>query len=172
MRSADVLSDTVYREQACKRLDNLLHDRQRFPVEKAQLYGLRQIARQQPTSVADFAKHQRQRAERKLESASRGRRAGLEAEIEFWTLVGELCYSNSAWSVQRSGLEHAPTELREENIPRKRTGMTPAERMHRNQLKKRRQEWIEEWTKEHIPAFFERFCTHALYLRETLVGDQ
>ena len=50
--------------------------------------------------------------------------------------------------------------------------MTPAERMHRNQLKKRRQEWIEEWTKEHIPAFFERFCTHALYLRETLVGDQ
>ena len=170
MRSADLLSDTVYREQACRQLDDLLQDRQRFPVEKSQLDGLRQIARQQPGRVKEFAGHQRERAERKLESVSRRserQRANLQAEIDFWLLVGRLCDSTSDWSVHRAGLEHAPTELREENIPPKRAGMTPAERTHRNQLKRRRQEWIEQWTSEHIPAFFERFCTHALYRRET-----
>lgn len=131
MRSVDVLSDTVYREQACEKLDDLLDDRRKFPVEKAQLYGLRQISRQQPGKVKEFAGHQRERAERKLETISEravGPRNKLREEIEFWMLVDHLCDSTSSWSVRGAGLEHAPTELREENIPPKRAGMTPAER--------------------------------------------
>ena len=68
----DLLSDTVYREQAVKRLDCLLGASEKFPVQKAQLYGLRQIARQEPTKVRTFANCQRERAKRK-------------AEIDFWS---------------------------------------------------------------------------------------
>lgn len=169
MSTLDLLSDTVYREQACERLDDLLDDRQRFPVSRAQLYGLRQIARQQPLEVREFARHQRTRAERKSKTAS-GQEADLDAEIDFWKLVGDLCDSTSGWSVRGEGLEHAPAEHREENIPPKRAGMTPAERALRKQLTSGRREWLKNWDREHIPAFFERFCLEALYREGTRGG--
>ena len=61
------------------------------------------------------------------------------------------------------GLERAPAELRDENIPARTKGMTPDERTRRNQLKQGQRKWLEQWTKEHVPAFFERFCAHALF---------
>ena len=166
MNDVDLLSDTVYRDQATESVERFLDDCEMFPVQKTQLYGLRQIARQQPDKVKDFAKHQRERAERKRENASARGRPGLQAEIDFWKLVGDLCGTTSEtsdWSVRQEGLAHAPTELREENIPAKTQGMTPAERSRRNAIRKRQRTWIDQWENEHIPAFFERFCTHALY---------
>ena len=146
MTTLDLLSDTVYRDQARQQLDDLLGELRTFPVKRTQLYGLRQIARQQPEQVKNFAKHQRERTKR-------------QSEIEFWQLVEKLCDS-----IREEGLRHAPCELREENIPvKKPSGMTPAERSARKQLKKRQKEWGDTWAMTHIPAFFERFCTHALY---------
>ncbi len=165
MTCVDLLSDTIYCEQAVKQLDQLLEllgDSNRFPVDRAQIYGLRQIARQQPGKVKDFANYQRERAQRKQEDASENGKAKFQPKIEFWTLVSCLCKdSNSNWSVQDEGRAHLPVELR--NIPAKQKGMTHEEQSLGNELRKSQREWLEQWNNEHIPAFFERFCTHALY---------
>ena len=135
MTIVDQLSDTVYPNQARDRLDKLLQDMSRFPVKKSQIYGLRQVARQQPSRVKEFARHQRERAERRNPNAP---------EIKLWNLVGALIDSTSEWSVRVEGLKYAPDELRDTNTPARRR-------------------WLNEWTIKHIPAFFERFCAHALY---------
>ena len=166
MTDLDLLSDTVYREQAAEQLDDLLDTCGKFLVQKTQLYGLRQIARQEPGSVGKFARHQRERAERKLEQASKGGKPRLQADIDFWTLVERLCDSPSSWSLRTEGLEHIPEELRDENIPSVNKGMAQAERTRRNQIKSRQREWLAKWIEDHAPAFFERFCSHALYRRE------
>ena len=165
MTTVDLLSDTVYREQAVRQLDCLLGAYETFPVQKTQIYGLRQIARQEPGKVAEFAKHQGTRAERKQEQVSERAKIGLQAEIGFWDLVRRLCEPSSRWSVLTEGLKHAPAELRAD-IPPRHKGMSAAERTHRNQLKTDQQAWLARWTKDHVPAFFERFCTYALYCLE------
>lgn len=175
MTKVDLLSDTVYRDKARKRLDALLDEIRKLPVKTAQIYGLRQIARQQPLRVKEFARHQRERAEQKHESASERAKSILKSEIQFWRLVEELCDSATEWSVRQEGARHAPPELREENIPPRRPGMTDDERRNRNQLRQRQRKWSDSWTMTHVPAFFERFCTHALYrlkMSETNHGDR
>ena len=68
MTLVDLLSDTVYRQQAVKQLHQLLGSDNQFPVETTQIYGLRQIARQEPERIGDFATHQRQRAQSRYEA--------------------------------------------------------------------------------------------------------
>lgn len=157
MTILDWLSDTTYRDQAARKLHPLeqsANELQKFPVETSQIHGLREIARQQPASVSGFARHQKERA-KKLEK---------QAEVDFWDLVENLCGNPSFdWSVRKEGHVHLPEELREENIPEKRSGMTPEEQTHRNTLKKRQSEWLNQWVNEHIPVFFQRFCTQCLY---------
>ena len=172
MTILDLLSDTTYRDQAVKELHPLVQNATEFPVETSQIHGLREIARQQPASVSGFARHQKERAERKYEIASEMTKLKLEAEIAFWTLVINLCSSpTSDWSVLKEGHAHLPEELCEENIPKKRPGMTPEERTHCNTLKERQREWLNRWTNEHIPVFFQRFCTQCLY-RKALLADR
>ncbi len=152
MTLVDLLSDTTYREQAVKQLDQLLSSSAQFPVKTTQIYGLRQIARQQPGEVERFARHQGERAE-KLDK---------QAEINFWALVTNLCSdSPSGWSVLKEGQLYLPVEL--QNIPNKWAGMTQDEQRKRNKLVRDRKERLNQWKNEHIPAFFERFCTHCLY---------
>ena len=162
MTCVDLLSDTTYCEQAVQQLDRLLGDMNQFPVKRTQIYGLRQIAQQQPREIQRFANHQRERAERKQKNASERTRLKLQAEIDFWTLVANLCSnSTSNWSVEEEGRTHLPEEL--QNIPARRKGMSHEEQRQRNELNRRQRELLEQWANEHIPAFFERFCTHALY---------
>ena len=163
MTTVDLLSDTVYRDQARDRLDKLLEDMDAFPVQRSQIYGLRQIARQQPLQVTEFAEHQRGRAERKKENAGATAQLRLESEIKLWSLVKRLCDSTTGWSVQTEAKRHLPDKLSDENIPVNRPGMTSDERRARNQLRGQQRKWITAWEMNHVPAFFERFCTHALY---------
>ena len=167
MTLVNLLSDTVYRDQAAKELHLLeqsANELQKFPVETSQIHGLREIARQQPGRVSEFAGHQKERAERKYEIASEEKKLELAEEINFWDLVVRLCDgTTSDWSVFKEGRDHLPEKLREENIPEKRSGMTPEEQTHRNTLKKSQREWLNQWSNEHIPAFFQRFCTQCLY---------
>lgn len=154
MTHVDLLSDTTYCQQAVRQLHRLLGNTHEFPVESTQIYGLREIARQQPDKVLKFAEHQGERAE-KLQK---------QAEVDFWTLVARLCKpSNSEWSIYTEGHNCLPEDIRENNIPPKQKDMTPEQRQQRNALKKRQQEWLNQWANEHIPAFFERFCTQCLY---------
>ncbi len=170
MTCVDFLSDTTYRRQAAEQLNRLLDDIGKCPVKRSQIYGLRQIARQQPNSVDKFASHQCERAKRKQEGAAEGAAVGLQAEIDFWTLVislsGDFSHAGDSshdWSVCKEGLDHLPGDL--QNIPPRQGNMTHEERTHRNKLCERRQKWLNQWNNEHIPAFFERFCTHYLYRR-------
>ena len=164
MTCVDLLSDTTYRQQAVEQLDQLLGNSNEFPVKATQIYGLRQIARQQPGRVGGFARHQRERAQRKYENASERARPALKAEIEFWTLVANLCSRPpSNWSVLKEGDSHLPEKLREKNIPAHRQGMTHEEQKRRTELKNCQQKWLTQWKNKHIPVFFERFCTYALY---------
>ncbi len=162
MNYVDLLSDTIYCEQAVKQLNKILGNASIFPVAYSQIYGLRQIARQQPHKVLPFAQHQNERAE-KLNKA---------AEVDFWSLVAELCKpynpSDANWSVCREGTNYLPEGIREQDIPPKRKGMQQKEQSERNQLRKKQKEWLKQWEKEHIPAFFERFCTECLY-RKTMI---
>ena len=168
MRPVDWLSDTTYRQQAIAQLDELLGN-DHLPVQVSQIYGLRQIARQQPGRVKKFAECQHGRAQRRQDNTSESGKFRVQPEIDFWDLVSSLCDSTSntkaSWSVKKEGSSRLPKELREENIPAKRKGMTQEERSARKELRKRRNKWLEQWENEHIPAFFERFCTHALYRR-------
>ena len=138
MTTVDLLSDTVYRDQARDRLNSLLNEIGTVPVKPAQIYGLRQIARQQPLKVKDFAEHQRERAERRNPNAP---------EIRLWRLVEQLCDSKADWSVRKEVLKLAPED-------------------YMNQTRRRQRESLDEQEKTHRPAFFERFCTHALYRLE------
>ena len=172
MTLLDLLSDTTYRDRAEEKLDQLLYDTKKFPVARSQIHGLRQIARQQPDKVSEFARHQKTRADRKREIASEEKKSDFDPEINFWDLVVRLCdVSTSDWSVLKEGHAHLPEELRDEKIPENRSGMTPEERTHRNKLRKCQREWLHQWANEHIPAFFQRFCTQCLY-RKTLIKDR
>ena len=171
MTPLDLLSDTVYRDRAVRELHPLVQDAYEFPVETSQIHGLRQIARQQPARVSEFARHQKERAERKYEIASEEKKTDFDPEINFWDLVVRLSDgSTSDWSVLKEGHAHLPEKLREENIPEKRSGMTPEEQTHRNTLKRHQREWLNQWTNEHIPVFFQRFCTQCLY-RKALIEE-
>lgn len=174
MMLVDLLSDTTYREQAVEQLDNLLGSSTKFPVKSAQIYGLRQIARQQPEEIERFAEHQCRRVQRRYEEENERRTPRddvlqeLQAVIDFWTLVQNLCdNSTSGWSVVQEGHPYLPEELREENLPSNSKGATPQETVANqtryNQFKDCQTEWLEQWKNEHIPAFFERFCTRCLY---------
>ncbi len=165
MTTLDVLSDTVYREQANMYLDQLIGKTidGKLPVKKTQIYGLREIARKQPHRVIGYAKHQRDRAETQIENCSRHVRPKLQNESDFWKMVESLCISLTSWSVRSEGIQHLPSEICESSIPQNITGMTQADRAKRKQLKQRQKEFLDRWTEQHVPAFFERFCTHALY---------
>ncbi|GIW92211.1 MAG: hypothetical protein KatS3mg110_0252 [Pirellulaceae bacterium] len=161
--SVDLLSDTVYRDQAMAIVQEFVRQHG-TPVKRSQIHGLRQISLQEPLSVKSFADHQRQRVEKKLETTRGPTASRLEAEKEFWKLVSDLSSATSAsWSVVQEAEHYAPEYLREQNIPSKAPSATPEERQQRNRLLAERKTWMERWLETHIPAFFQRFCTEYLY---------
>ena len=173
MTLVDLLSDTVYRQQAAQQLHQLSGNDNQFPVEPSQIHGLRQIARQEPERVGGFATHQGQRAQNRYDAENErsNPRAEVlqkwETEVNFWTLVANFCGdSPDRWSVKTEGHNYLPQELRDDNL-REVTGTTQQERQqiqqHNNRIKRERREWLKEWDTKHIPVFFERFCTHCLF---------
>ena len=173
MTLVDLLSDTIYRQQAAQQLHQLLGNDKKFPVEPSQIHGLRQIARQEPEKIGDFSNHQGRRAQSRYDAEnekSRPRAEVLqkwETEVNFWTLVANFCGdSPDRWSVKTEGRGHLPEEFEDSNL-REVPGATPQEttknQQHNNRLRKGQRDWLEKWDNEHIPAFFERFCTHCLF---------
>ena len=133
MTLVHLLSDTVYCQQAVKQLHQLLGNDNQFPVEPSQIYGLRQIARQEPERIGQFANHQGNRAQSRYDAEDRKRQPNRdvlqkwETEVNFWTLVTNLCGdSPDHWSVRRKGRCYLPGELQDENR-RKVPGATPQE---------------------------------------------
>lgn len=151
MTELDVLSDTVYRRKATEVLQ-----RSDLPVSTTQIKGLRQIAQHQPSQVQSFAQHQKTRADKKEKGD----------ESAFWQLVIDLCNDNatqSDWSLHKEAESDMPAHLK--NIPDRADCKTLEERTQRNRRVSERRAWLEKWNADHIPAFFQRFCTHYLYLQ-------
>ena len=173
MTFVDLLSDTTYRQQTVEQLHQLLGNDNKFPVEPSQIHGLRQIARQEPERVGGFATHQGQRAQSRYDAEderSNPRAEVLqegETEVNCWTRVANFCgESPDRWSVKKEGRSYLPEEFGDENL-REVPGATPQEttqnQQHNNRLRRGQRDWLEKWDNEHIPAFFERFCTHCLF---------
>ncbi|MEX1027454.1 MAG: hypothetical protein WD049_05535 [Candidatus Paceibacterota bacterium] len=163
MKLLDQLSDVTYRDRAAEIVDRFV-DECRCPITRSQINGLRQIAIQQPLRVKAFADHQRQRAEKKHETASQNAKATLESQIAFWKLVADLCETNKLpWSPATEVETQMPGELREENIPTKADCKSNEERGRRKQLKSSQKQWLDAWNNQHLPEFFRRFCIHYLY---------
>ena len=151
MTDLDVLTDTVYRRKATEVLQHSA-----LPVSTTQIKGLRQIAQHQPSQVQPFAEHQKTRADKRQRND----------ESAFWQLVIDLCGGNVArgdWSLHKEAESGMPAHLKD--IPSKADCKTLAERTRRNQRVSERRAWLEKWNADHIPAFFQRFCTHYLYLK-------
>ena len=163
MTRVDLLSDTVYPQEAVKQLHHLLGSNGQVPVKRTQIYGLCQIARQQPDQVLKFAEKQSRRAENLQK----------QSEVDFWALVAKLCSpSTSEWSVYKEGHAYLPKGIRDEDIPPKQSGITQKEREHINALKSSQNKWLAQWANEHIPVFFERFCTQCLYRKAMIETPQ
>ena len=161
MTDMDLLSDTVFPGEARKAVDTVLKVCGAIPVADTQLYGLRQAARQQPGKVPQFARKQRDRAEKRNNSD----------ETTFWSLVGYLCsgstsqsgWSSEGWSLDEEARRRLPEELH--HLPSRQDMKTNEERQRRNQMASEQTRLLNEWKAQGIPAFFERFCAHCLYQR-------
>jgi len=166
MALVDQLSDTVYRDKAIEILAEFVAEYAEHgtPVDRSQIHGLRQIAIQQPGVIKKFADHQRERVEKKLETAGPKSRPKLETQAAFWKLIADLCEPKKLpWSPAKQAESQMPAELQEQNIPAKADCKTNDDRSRRKQLKAQQKQWLEQWNTEHVPAFFQRFCTHYLY---------
>lgn len=162
----DQLSDTIYREKAIEIVDRFIaeYGDHGTPVDRSQIYGLRQIAVQQPGVIKSFADHQRERVEKKLETAGQRSRPKLEAQQGLWKLIADLCETNKLpWSPATEAESQMPVELQERNIVAKADCKSNEDRSRRKQLLKQQKEWLQHWNAQHVPAFFQRFCTHYLY---------
>lgn len=165
MVELDVLADTVFRDEAAKAVDAFV-SRHVCPVERAQIAGLRQIAANEPGKVLDFAKHQRDKAAKKLEGTkNEQKRARLDGEVAFWDLVSRLCGTSGTgpahWSLASLAEETASPDCR---VGKKPHGSAPAEEHKRyNDARDRLAKWRKLRQSEDYPVFFARFCAHYLY---------
>lgn len=161
MAAFDLLSDTSFAEEAAKAVDAFVHEHE-YPVARAQIHGLRQIAINQPTQITVFADHQKDRAEKRNASA----------QVEFWKLVHLLCNGRpprASWSLEQAAENVMPAELRLETAAHG-TKLSKEEQQERAATKQRQKQWLESWRSEHYPEFFQRFCAHYLY-RLGMKGD-
>ena len=103
MPDIDIVADTSLSQQAIQIVEKYVNDnlsgslRQEkdWPIARAQIAGLRQIAFNEPSRVGEFAKHQRSKVEAKLATTqNEERKRELEAKITFWELVRGLCDGN------------------------------------------------------------------------------
>jgi hypothetical protein len=161
----DLLSDTTFRDQAIRALE-AFRNKHDLVVKRSQIEGLRQLAVNEPSKVLVFAKHQRERAERRNEQRHSPR---LDQEIAFWKLVEEICgttaTSTAPWSLKKFAQAEAPDDC---HVPPKPPGSAPSE-LHKafREAKERARRWEEQRIAEDYPAFFQRFCAHYVYLLAT-----
>lgn len=167
MTDMDLLSDTVFPGEARRAVDTVVEVCGRIPVEATQIHGLRQIARQQPGKVIPFARHQRERAQKRRNSE----------ETEFWSLVDYLCsgptgrrgWFSEGWSLHEEACKTLPEGL--SHLPNLQDMKSNEDRQRRNRMKSEQQGLVKAWMDKGIPAFFERFCAQCLY-RRTVTEQQ
>ena len=132
-----------------------------WPVSRAQLKGLLQIASNEPEQLVNFADHQAEKARRGEQSGGRSRRTQPDNPKEaFWKLIKEIVQGDpqqKKWSLEKLRRQYIPQEFQ----------LVPGET---GQAKKEREaklrEWERQWNREVFPVFFRTFVNHFLYLME------
>ena len=181
MNALDVDSDTVFREHAIRAIEELLKDHPigdnpKIPLKRSQVSGLKQIANNQPEKVLDFAKHQKEKLEKKRADLGKKFEGSkdepiINHQVNFWDLVIRLCGEEAkatGWSLHHLAEVRAPVDCRPGDKPRPNDPV--GERDAWKQRKKRAEEWHDTRRAEFYPAFFQRFCVH--YIFATIQGRQ
>jgi hypothetical protein len=138
-----------------------------WPISRAQLLGLRQIARNEPERIVEFAAKQKEKRQRELERTTREeRKQEIQQELEFWKLIQGLCGGQKvpwfSWSMRQLEEKLIPGELRDEPLA-PGTKLTPEQQNERAKRKKQREDWLRQWRQRYYPLFFQRFTIHLLY---------
>lgn len=164
MNTIDLLVDSELTELATQEAERFVHKYCRpwigeqavWPISRAQIHGLLQIAKNEPELLAPFAEHQA----KKLKDQDDKSRVAQE----FWKLVQKIA------SPSRKGPDWPLAEIYQKSLPADLCAPETGEpsRQESPQEKKSREEkrrvWEKEWKREVYPAFFQIFCIHYLYL--------
>lgn len=174
MLDVDIAADTELGQRAIEAVDEYVRkhaagpfqEEKDWPIARAQIAGLRQIAVNEPAKVAEFAEHQRMKAQAKLENTKKEeRQRALEATIAFWELVKRLCDGKPpkfSWSLTQARDQALPADLRDEKQP-PGAQLTKEQQAARKAKRERRERWQRQWSLDYYAAFFQRFCIHYLY---------
>lgn len=169
-----IAADTDLGQRAIEAVENYVrqhaeqsyHGEEDWPIARSQIAGLRQIAANEPSKVAEFAEKQRSRAEKRLEGGTNEQRQlKLEAEIAFWELVKTCCDGKPPkvqWSLNQERDRAIPAELQDEKQP-SGAQLTKEQQAARKERRQRREAWQKQWERDHYAAFFQRFCIHYFY---------
>ncbi len=156
----DQLVDTLLGQKAIGAVEDYVR-RCRDDVEgwpkRSQIKGLVQIAANEPNRVAEFAQKQRERAAKRAMNNQEH-----NPEVQFWQLIEDICQGKSEWSFEQLREQQLPVELREEKLPPGPKPL-PEPRAAREEKRRRREAWIDQWYRMYYPAFFQRFAHHYLY---------
>lgn len=156
-----VVTDTEVHQQAVslarefveQHAERRYADESGWPVKRAQVNGLRSLATKEPRKLAEFAKHQKDKAKRDKETAE-----------AFWNLVLRVLSRSSGnqWSLVSLREQCMPPELRVEPSSCK-DHAGPSEVQKRKEREQLRKLWEQQFDQEVIPAFFRTFCIEYLY---------
>ena len=133
-------------------------------VSSSQLHGLRQIAEQQPLAVRDFARHQKERYQRKLERTGQEGQEALQEAIRFWEVVAAVA---AVEDQRRSPLAGLAERMMPEELRHARQDQKGLSRSQRRMMKEAREQYLQHWKEAWIPLFFRHLCIHLLYCKAT-----
>jgi hypothetical protein len=131
-----------------------------WPIARSQISGLLQIAMREPEKLKDFAEKQEQKAKARREATREERQRKLDAEIEFWELIKNLCDGKPPkirWSLAHVRENEVPAELQDDELP-PGAKLTKEQQAARKEKGERRKQWLRQWNRDYFPAFFQRFA--------------
>lgn len=164
-------------QSVCSKLT--LRREEDWPIRRSQIAGLRLIATNEPERIAEFARKQREREQRKCGDREKPPESESDIKstlfIDFWKRVEQLCASSArgrgTWSLQQACDAATPPEY-DEHDPTPNAMLTLEQRQERNLRKSQRQEFQRRWKAAYYPVFFQRFCAHYLYAMSRMTQRQ
>ena len=158
----NTLADSVFRDEAIAAIDRLaangLPDKKDF--WRTQMKQLQLVARDEPLQVRNYAKHQ---LEKQLTDKQKNYRNPEVASI--WETAMNCCEPSgvgSGWSIQSAAKPFFESgwSMLEMPIPK---GASVEERQARNKLKAGQTAFIQQWTRDVTPVFFDFFCVEYIF---------
>jgi hypothetical protein len=166
----DLLADNQLREEAIRTIE-VFPQQHYLSIKRKQIAGLRQLAANEPQKMAQFALTHQTRAEKRLEKhPSPNAVSNLEAEIEFWKIVTQICKDQTLaghWNLQATIEQRIGPRPK---LARIAGNLTPEQQRQRADERKQVEVAQREWDaarrelfEQLCDVFFQHFCIHYLY---------